>query len=210
LGNNENIEKLNLILEGGAELFRKFGIRSISMDDVARELGISKKTLYQYVDSKADLLKKVFFKRQQEFVATIDKLKAKNLNAIDELLEVSIMVSDEIKRFNPSNVFDMQKYYPEVFSEHIQTEKQYTHEMILENLKKGIRQGLYREGQDIGLVAGLYIQKIENVHDENFLNQICFSMEKIFEVMFENHIRGISNPEGIAYFEERKQQLKFE
>lgn len=82
--------------------------------------------------------------------------------------------------------------------------------MILDNLNKGIRQGIYRESQDIELVAGLYIQNIENVHDEKFLNQICFSMEKIFEVMFENHIRGISNPEGIAYFEERKQQLKFE
>jgi intein-encoded DNA endonuclease-like protein len=76
--------------------------------------------------------------------------------------------------------------------------------------KPGKKQGFYRKDQDSELITGLYIQKIQSIHDEEFLNQANFSMEKIFEVMFENHIRGISNAVGIAYFEQRKQQLNFQ
>jgi len=210
LENKEISEKLYFILTGSSELFRKYGIRSISMDDIARELGISKKTLYQFVKNKADLLGKGFQKIQEDFELTIRQICNSNLNAIDELLEVSRLVNIEYKKYNPSNVYDLQKYYPEIFNNHVSQEKQFTYEMILENLEKGIRQGYYREDQDIALVASLYIQKVDSIHNEKFLNQVNFSMENIFEVMFENHIRGISNQQGIEYFEQRKQQLKFE
>ncbi|MCF8365484.1 MAG: TetR/AcrR family transcriptional regulator [Bacteroidales bacterium] len=208
--NNESAEKLDFILNETAELFRKYGIRSISMDDIARELGMSKKTLYQFVSSKADLLEKGFQKFHENFVMSVREICNHNLNAIDELLEVSKLVNVEYKKYNPSGVFDLQKYYPEIFNKHIKEEKQFTYDMIIQNLQKGIRQGLYRGQQDIELVAGLYIQKVESIHTEKFMNQAGLSMDKIFEVMFENHIRGISNLQGIAYFEERKQQLKFE
>ncbi len=180
------------------------------MDDIARELGMSKKTIYLFVKNKADLLEKGFSKFQQDFVASIQQICNSNLNAIDELLEVSKLVNLEFKKYIPSNVYDLQKYYPEIFKNHIKEEKQFTYNMIKENLEKGIQQGLYREEQDIELVASLYIQKVESIHDDEFLNQTCMPMEKIFEVMFEHHIRGISNQQGIAYFEQRKQQLKFE
>jgi len=210
LENSETTEKLDFILTGSAELFRKYGIRSISMDDISRELGISKKTLYQFVSSKADLLEKGFQKFQQDFIKTIQQVSSGNPNAIDELLEVSKQVNVEYKKYNQSNIYDLQKYYPEIFNNHVRDEKQFTYTMIIENLRKGIQQGLYREGQDIELVAGLYIQKVESIHDEKFLHQVSFTMEQIFEVMFENHIRGIANQQGITYFEQRKQQLKFD
>lgn len=199
-----------MILRESKLLFQKFGIRSISMDDIARELGVSKKTLYQHVSSKADLIEKGFEKNQCDFKIVIQELSNKNLNAIDELLEVSIMVNDKFKNFNPSNIFDLQKYYPDIFKKHVQHEKQFAFEMIFNNLEKGKKQGFYRQDQDSELITGLYIQKIQSIHDEEFLNQANFSMAKIFEVMFENHIRGISNSVGIAYFEQRKQQINFQ
>jgi AcrR family transcriptional regulator len=199
-----------MILRESKVLFQKYGIRSISMDDIARELGVSKKTLYQHVSSKADLLEKGFEKNQCDFKIVVQELSNKNLNAIDELLEVSIMVNDEFKNFNPSTIFDLQKYYPDIFKKHVQHEKKFAFEMIFKNLEKGKKQGFYRKDQDSELITGLYIQKIQSIHDEEFLNQANFSMEKIFEVMFENHIRGISNAVGIAYFEQRKQQLNFQ
>ncbi len=210
MNNTTDNEKLNYILDQSRDLFLKYGIRSISMDDIARELGISKKTLYQYVKNKSDLLAKGFKKIQLDFVSSIYEVCSREMNAIDELLEVSKLVNQELKKYNPSSVYDMQKYYPEVFNTHIAEEKEYTYRMILENLEKGIREGIYREDQDIELVANLYIQKVESIHDEKFLSQANITMEGIFEVMFENHIRGISNQKGIEYFEKRKQQLNFE
>ncbi len=208
--NTENTERLDFILAGSADIFRKYGIRSISMDDISRELGISKKTLYQHVTSKTDLLRRVFEKLQADFTLEIEALLAKGLNAIDELLEVSKLAREEYKKYNPSNVFDFRKYYTEVFEHHISNKKECTSAMIIKNMEKGINQGIYRNDLDLEVVAGLYIQKVEMMHDKKFLDQANFSMSRIFEVMFENHIRGISNEEGIAYFEKRKEQLKFE
>jgi len=210
LNNNEEKERLDFILEHSRELFSRYGIRSISMDDIARELGISKKTLYQHVKNKADLLDRGFKKVQEDFIGAVNRVCSRGMNAIDELLEVSKCVNRELMKYNPATVFDLQKYYPEVFNNHVAEEKKYTYRMILENLKKGISEGIYREDQDIELVANFYIQKVESIHDEKFLRQANITMEEIFEVMFENHIRGISNQKGIAYFEQRKQQLKFE
>lgn len=210
MSNKEEKEKLDLILEQCRGLFARYGIRSISMDDIARELGISKKTLYQFVSNKADLLDKLFKKFQSDFIESVNRVCSRQMNAIDELLEVSKLVNQEFIKYNPSVVFDLQKYYTEVFNDHIVEEKKYIYKMVMNNLKKGIREGIYRENQDIELVAGLYIQKVESIHEEKLLNQTQFTMERIFEVMFEHHIRGISNPEGIRYFEQRKKQLKFE
>ena len=210
MNKNEEKERLDFILEQSRELFTRYGIRSISMDDIARELGISKKTLYQHVKNKADLLDKGFKKVQEDFIGAVNRVCSRGMNAIDELLEVSKCVNRELMKYNPATVFDLQKYYPEVFNNHVAEEKKYTYRMILRNLEKGISEGIYREDQDIELVANLYIQKVESIHDEKFLRQANISMEEIFEVMFENHIRGISNQKGIEYFEQRKQQLKFE
>lgn len=210
MNTNEEKERLDFILEHSRELFTRYGIRSISMDDISRELGISKKTLYQYVKNKPDLLDKGFKKVQKDFIEAVNQVCSQDMNAIDELLEVSKLVNRELMKYNPATVFDLQKYYPEVFNNHVAEEKEYTYRMILENLKKGISEGIYREDQDIELVANLYIQKVESIHDEKFLSQANITMERIFEVMFENHIRGISNQKGIEYFEQRKQQLKFE
>lgn len=209
LGNKEHNQKLDFILVRSFDLFRKYGVRSISMDDIARELGMSKKTLYLYVDNKTDLIRKGFLQAQADFRKSIEKVCSTEMNAIDELLAFSKLVNEEIKKYNPSNTFDLKKYYHEVFEEHVNGDKAFSYRMIVKNLRKGIEEKIYRDDLDVELVAGLYIQKVESMHNEKILADCNPSMDRIFEVMFENHIRGIANANGIAYFEKRKQQLNF-
>jgi AcrR family transcriptional regulator len=198
-------DKRGQIISGSIELFRQFGIRSISMDDIARQLGISKKTLYQYVDSKTELLRESFARMNNDFSDDVAELRSKNLNAIDELLEMSHRVNEEISQFSISNIYDLQKYYPEIYKEHLNQKKQGAYEFICENLRNGIQQGIYRSEQDVELIAGFYIQKIQSMHDPDFKDSTGKSCDEIFAAVFENHIRGIANAEGIAYFEQRKQ-----
>jgi TetR/AcrR family transcriptional regulator, cholesterol catabolism regulator len=206
----ENQEKTEKLFRDCGLLFSRYGVKSISMDDIARELGISKKTLYQFVENKADLLRKSLAQLHKDFNICADDIDNKNLNAIDELLEMSKHVREEFQKLNPSHIFDFQKYYPEVFKEHTQAEKDLAYRLVRKNLEKGIVQGLYRPDLDIDLLAGLYIQKMQTIYDPDFFSQLQASPEKIFEVMFENHIRGICNNEGISYFEQQKQHLNFE
>ena len=80
---------------------------------------------------------------------------------------------------------------------------------VRKNLKTGIAQGLYREDLDINLVANLYIQKIKDLHDPELYESGNFSKEKVFEVMFDNHLRGIANERGLKYYEEKKSSINF-
>lgn len=179
------------------------------MDDIATELGISKKTLYEHFDNKADLLAKALQMVLEDVGGWYDKLKQRELNAIDELLEISKRVNDEYEKFTPSNIFDLKKYYPDVIREHFENEKKLTAKVLIENLEKGITQGFYRSDLDVELIAMLYVKKIEVLHTGGFWEDADVRFEKVFEIMFESHIRGIVNQTGLAYFEPRKSHLNF-
>jgi TetR/AcrR family transcriptional regulator, cholesterol catabolism regulator len=211
--NPENMdEKLEKILRESARLFSKYGIRSLSMDDICRELGISKKTLYQYVESKSDLIARIlentFGEKGRGMINCIEG----DHNAIDELLAVSRKVCLNMQNFNPSIIFDLQKYYPEIYKKHYDAKMIAIFNDIKTNLIKGISEGLFRDDMDVDLVARLYVQKLEDVHDPTFLASMAAdvaSYAKVFHVMFDNHIRGICNTTGIAYYEKQKQYLNF-
>jgi len=196
-------EKLERILTECFRLFKKYGLKSISMDDIARELGISKKTLYQYVSNKTELIEQMLnhmvekgnYESLREGFAT--------MNAIDILLEVSKKVSAEIKDLNPSNMFDLQKFYPTLYHDFVIKKRDLIFRQIKENFERGISEGLYRNDLDTELVARLYIKKLIDMHDPDFLSSVDFSVEKVFSVMFDNHIRGIANLVGLTYYEKQ-------
>ena len=202
-------EKHQKIIEGAYRVFTENGIRSVSMDDICRMLGISKKTLYLVVDNKADLLLKVTVYIQKQIKNRITELREMNLNAIDVLLEMSKASSENHIRINPIVTFEFRKYYPKVYEEYMAGKKELVIKAIIENLEQGIKEGLYRQDLNKEIVAHLYFQKIEEFHNLSKQESEDFSYAKIFEVMFENHIRGISNLKGIEYFEKQKEKLNF-
>lgn len=110
-------DKLEIILKGAAEVFRKYGFRSVSMDDICRELGISKKTLYQYVENKSDLIKKILLYSSgihQKAMKTIEETG----NAIDVLLGISRIVCGNKQNQNSSLIFELQKFYPQIYRDY--------------------------------------------------------------------------------------------
>ncbi len=199
-------EKYELILRKSALVFMKYGIRSISMDDICRELSISKKTLYQFVESKNDLVEKIL-----DYVLIeshrCDQLKTGN--AIDKILEVSKHVFETLRNFNPAVTFDLQKFYPEQYRKIQQKHHDIVYRDTVENIKAGIEEGLYRENIEVELEAHLYANKLEQITSIEFMSTHEFSFEKIFAVMFEGHIRSIANPKGIEYFENKKNSLNY-
>ena len=205
-------EKLEKILRESARLFSKYGIRSLSMDDICRELGISKKTLYQYVESKSDLISHILQSAYGEHGKKMLEFIEGEHNAIDELLAVSRKVCLNMQNFNPSIIFDLQKYYPEIYKKHYDAKMIAIFNDIQANLNKGISENLYRDDLNVDLVARLYVQKLEDVHNPTFLASMAIDVAtyaKIFHVMFDNHIRGICNTTGLAYYENQKQNLNF-
>ena len=134
------------------DLYNRYGIRSVTMDDVARELGISKKTLYESVKDKADLVEQVMFHNQQNNVKKVNSLTSPEINAIEELFLVNYYMNQMMKEQNPSVGYDLRKYYPAIFEQLLARQRESMHNAIRVNLEKGVREGLYRDNMNIGLI----------------------------------------------------------
>ena len=99
------------ILIKSMEMYMRYGIKSITMDDISRKLGISKKTLYQYVDNKGDLINKIFEIEMAKEKETVTKITEESKDAIDEILGIAKYVTQQLREYSPTIMYDLQKYY---------------------------------------------------------------------------------------------------
>jgi AcrR family transcriptional regulator len=201
-------DELKNILVRVRELYMKYGIKSITMDDVARELGISKKTLYQYVVDKDDLVGKFIENeiaiRQEE----ICKCFRIGYNAIEELFEISLFMNRLMRSQNIATEYDLKKYYPVHYYKAQNARREGIFNYILLNLKKGIKEGLYREEMDKEIIAKLYLWRSENVHFDELFTLEEFTSTKLFTELLNYHIRGIATEKGIGVLEWKIKELE--
>lgn len=201
--------KYQSIIDNAFKLFNEHGVRNVSMDDICRHMGISKKTLYRYVENKADLLKKISDSIFNKVSSTICELENSNLNAIDILVEMSKIPVKLFENVNPIISFEMRKFYPIIFDESNSNRQELIKKSVRKNMEQGIKEGLFRQDLNKDIIAHLYIKKIEDFHNMDAETMKKYTFDKMFEVMFENHIRGIANEKGIEYFEKQKEKLNF-
>ena len=138
------MEEKDIIIKAG-ELFVKYGIKSMTMDDIAREMGVSKKTLYQFVENKKDLVKKVMslhIHNQQDCICEMHSAEG---NAIDKLMEIGAFVNQHMRSLHPSVIFDLKKYHPEAWGYLNKHKEEFIYTTIKSNLEEGMSEGLYRE-----------------------------------------------------------------
>lgn len=204
-------EKERKIILGATEVFMKLGIKSVNMDDVSRNLGISKKTLYQFVKDKNELVRKSMQMHCEIEDREIESICKKNLNAIDESFEMMRFISGMLRMIHPSVLFDIEKYHPDIKAEMMENRQQRVYECIYDNIKKGINEGLYRDDLNPQITARLYVGLIELIFRLDFFKNDHLSFFEIYLEMFRYHIRGIASEKGIEYLmqkvkEEREKQ----
>ena len=138
-------------------LFFRYGIRGITMDDISKELGKSKKTLYKYFDSKETLIRELLILRLGSDAQKIQAVIDGPLNAIDKMFSISKEVTSRMKHMNPSLMSDLKKYYRETWELIEKYKNEFIFNMVLDNITQGINEGIYREDLDKSLVAKFYI-----------------------------------------------------
>jgi AcrR family transcriptional regulator len=179
------------------ELYNRFGIKSVTMDDVARELGISKKTLYECIEDKTELVKHVMEMVYRYHGEKLNEITKKDLNAIEQLFEVNRYMTQMVKEQNPSLGYDMQKYYPELHKTMMQEQRQRMHEAIRKNLVKGIEEGLYRKEMNVDIIAGLYMTRMEYRYQKDTFLALNIDSQDVMKEIFVYHLHGIANENGI-------------
>lgn len=186
----------------------KYGIKSVTMDDVARELGISKKTLYQHVSDKNELVTKVVELEIEEKGRFFSNACSTDLNAVEEIFEVHKTILKMLKDYNPSTEYDLKKYYPELYARIAKIRRERIQTNILQNLKKGKAEGLYRAEMNEEFIAKIQLSRIETAFDSEVFTPEEIISAKLFLEFIVYHVRGIANEKGIAILENKLKELE--
>jgi AcrR family transcriptional regulator len=201
-------EELTNILQRVRSLYRKYGIRSVTMDDVSHELGISKKTLYQYVHDKDELVKKVV---ELELSAQHDHLIAscnENMNAIEEIADIAHCINYLLKEYSAVTEYDLRKYYPDLYIRLREIRRERIHKFIQDNLIKGRKEGLYRDNLNIEIISKLSLSHIDSMFESEIISITEFLEQKFFLEYFVYHLRGIVNDKGLKILEDQIRKLE--
>lgn len=186
------------ILQKSTDMFLRLGFKSITMDDIACEMCISKKTIYKYFSNKDVLIEQSVEMVHKEVHETIDKIVAQNFNAIEENFEIKRMFREMFKSAESSPIYQLKKHYPEVYAKALSSQIEVCETCFRDNILKGINEGLYRENLDIDNYIKFYYTLIFNIN-ENTASGI--EAEELEVKALEYHIRAMATLAGIIELE---------
>jgi AcrR family transcriptional regulator len=177
--------------------FMRYGIKSVTMDDVARELGISKKTLYLFVDNKDDLVNKVLERHIQEEKQMCAQVSGTAENAIEEMFSVMEANSQQLQQMKANIVFDLQKYHRDGWEKIQHFQRDFLYGVVRSNLERGVREELYRSDFDVDIVAKLHIALSFQLFDEGLFPQLTYAKESLFREYLLHYLYGIVSEKGL-------------
>jgi AcrR family transcriptional regulator len=190
------------------DLFLKYGVKSVTMDDIAKELGISKKTLYlHFTDKKDVVMKSIDFSLNHQACTMKELAGVKGENAIDVLLKVSQYLVLAQNKVNQNVNFDLQKYYPEAWEKLKSFRQVHVFNSIRQNILQGIEEGVFRNDFNVEIICYLYVSHIDNSYSD-LLNKSEIRFDELLKTLFIYHIRGIASKLGLDYVEHKLQTLK--
>lgn len=186
------------IIEKSSELFLTLGFKTVTMDDIAQEMGMSKKTLYQYFNNKYDLVYQSSRYLYHQISDGIDLVCSNSQNPIHELFEIKELVMKRLKDENASPIFQLQKFYPKIYQELTALEFQKIQTCMSQNMNKGIQMGLYREDLQQEFLIRIYFKGMLLLRDEEVFPKEQFKITVLESSFLEFFLRAITTPNGLA------------
>ncbi|MEA5429644.1 MULTISPECIES: TetR/AcrR family transcriptional regulator [Arcicella] len=190
------------IIKKSKELFFRYGVKSVTMDDIANELGISKKTIYLHFEDKDDIVYQLFLGEMKEDKCEWDDLYNNTSNVIERMVKSMELMKQAFSEVNPTTLFDIKKYHPRswnIFQEHKQR-------FIFENLKKdlveGIEQGYFRPEIKIDILAKMRLEQIEMGFDPHIFSITQHTLVEVQLELLDHFIRGVLTNKGTQIYNE--------
>ena len=188
------------ILTEAELLFMRYGFKSITMDDVARELGVSKKTLYQFFSDKNDLVNQCV----EHYLETMNTMccsvvENKDLDAISVMLQISEQMNAMIRQINPSSMFDLKKYFKPAWDKLEADRRSFIKRVIQDNILLGVKKGLYRKDLDAETVSRIYIYLVGFLTNPDNYDQEGMDIKEMHLEIVKYHLRSICTPKVMSY-----------
>jgi AcrR family transcriptional regulator len=198
------------IVARSEKLFLRLGIRSVTVDDIARELGISKKTLYQHFENKDALVDAVIRSHLERERSNIQQICASASDAIDEIVKIGANLTATVEEVSASTLYDLQKYYRRSWELLISEQDHSMVNCILNNLARGIAEGLYRENLQKDIVAKIYNKASFMVVDEIAGAASIYSRRQLISVLHDYHIHAIATDKGLNLWNQYREENHYE
>jgi len=196
--------QIDRIIEGGRELFLKAGIKSVTMDDIARHLGMSKKTIYQFFKDKNELVIALVRKKLLEDEEQMTEIINNSGNVIEEMINMMKCSEDIFSRINPIVVHDMQKYHPDAWKQFQNFKSGVLIRTLEELLNKGIKQGYIRPDIDVKVLARMRVSQVELGFNPAVFPVSEFNIWKVQSQMLEHFNYGICTLKGYKLLNQYK------
>lgn len=180
------------------------------MDDVAKDLGISKKTIYQYVTDKDDLVRKTITLHVQAMDVLCKKVTENENNAILQILKIADLMISMHKEMNQSLLFDLKKYHPDTYSSFTEHREKTIIKELTDNIQLGIEQGIYRKEINMAVTTGFYMVLVEACLDTNLQALSSLSFGEKYNYLIDYHMNAICTPLGLQFLKEFKSKSTFQ
>ena len=202
------MEVKNKILAKSEELFLKYGLKSVTMDDLAKQLGVSKKTLYQFVDNKADLIQQIIDAHIESEKALMVQLQQDSEDAVEEMIAIARYAIKEVKKLTPTLIYDLQKYYQDTWQLIQNLHSVHTYSIIKNNIERGIEQGVYRPDINADIIAKIYVLSTLAVIEETTFPLKEYNKEQLFIEFIKYHLQGITSERGFVLYKKHLNKRK--
>ena len=185
------------ILHTATELFLNFGFKSITMDDIAKKLSISKKTIYNFYKNKTELVEASVFLIFKQITTGIDIICSLKKNPIEELFDIKAFVMENLKGEQSSPHYQLKKYYPSLFYTLQKKQFEVMEACVKENLNRGVKTGYFRKEIDIDFMSRIYFSGVTSIKDIEIFPMGEKNMKTLMTNYLNYHIRAIATSKGI-------------
>jgi AcrR family transcriptional regulator len=186
-----------IILETSNELFLNLGFKSVTMDEIAKKMGVSKKTIYKYFENKTELVAAVTDYMFDTVSCGIEGICALQMNPIEEIFSIKRLVMKHLKDEKSSPQYQLQKYYPKIYASLTQKQFHIMQVCVVNNLKQGIEKGLYRTHIDLEFISRIYFNGMVGIKNKDLFPLTDYSMNTLMNHYLEYHLRGIATEKGL-------------
>lgn len=184
------------------ELFFRNGIRSMTMDELARGLGVSKKTLYRFVSNRNEMVQKGMDLFLSSTLMEIESIKGQAQDPIEELVLIDRMMSNRLCNIQSSVIFDLERYHPQVYREMMTKRKSLMVSQTSDNIRRGIAQGLYRSGIHPEHVAEFHYSTMLWITSPDLMQQAGYNITEVLRESLLYHIHGLATDRGLALLQQ--------
>lgn len=199
----KNETQFQALLEKSKDCFIRYGIKSTAIDDIARELGVSKKTIYIYVDGKTDLVSLLLSSYLRRKHGELDAAIIGAENRVDAMIQMTFLFFSMLKEATP-HLSEIKKHYPDCWTEFCNFCNGYCKEIVSQNLTEGIKEGIYRSTLKIDIIAQLQLCGLVGLLNQEVFPKKKYQPEDIYSEFLNYHLQGILADKGLMLLKKSK------